>query len=308
MKPYPGDLLLHLESYVALLAHVSDGGRGTFESTARALGVDRSVLRRRLQTLGAWLGTPLLSGRGSGLTPTAAGKRLAERAASMIALARSLPADLAEARPKITVACTGTITTELLPRVLVDLERAARPVLLAVRRAGGSACERLVLEGDVDLGVVRDDAPPQGLASRHLADDRLWLVLPASHALAKADKRPSLAEMATLPLVLFGESSRTRLRVMDRLGPRGATIRVEIDGKAAALEYVRAGLGATFLSLLPGHTLRASGVWACDVTALFGASRFYVIGRRDRWHDPVLSDVVRRLVQHAKPRRPTTRS
>ena len=158
------------------------------------------------------------------------------------------------------------------------------------------------MERNVDLGVVRDDAPPKGLASRHLADDRLWLVLPVSHALAKADKRPSLTAMAALPLVLFGESSRTRQRVMDRLGPRGAAIRVEIDGKAAALTYVRAGLGATFLSLLPGHAVGGPGVWACDVTPLFGASRFYVIGRRERWNDPVLSEVVRRLVQHAKPR------
>lgn len=293
---------MHLESYVALLGHVGKGGRGAFESTARALAVDRSVLRRRLQTLGSWLGTPLLSGRGSTLAPTAAGTRLAERAASMIALARDLPADLAEVRPKLSIACTGTITTELLPRVLLDLERAARPVLLVVRRAGGSACERLVVERNVDLGVVRNDAPPQGFASRHLADDRLWLVLPASHVLTRSDKVPSLAQMAALPLVLFGESSRTRQRVMDRLGPRGATIRVEIDGKSAALEYVRAGLGATFLSLLPGHALKAPGVWACDVSALFGASRFYVIGRRDRWHDPVVSAVVSRLVQQAKPR------
>jgi DNA-binding transcriptional LysR family regulator len=302
---YPGDLLLHLESFLVLARHVDGGGRGAYEQSARQLGVDRSVLRRRMQTLGAWLDVPLFQGRGAMLRPTAAGLRLGERAAALLAAAKQLPGDVTLARPRVTIACTGTITTELLPRVLVDLERAPRPAQLAVRRAGGSACERLVLRRDADLGIVRRDAPPTAFASQHLADDRLWLVLPASHPMAKASARVSLAAVARIPLVLYGESSRTRARVMDRLGPHGAVIRVEVDGRSSALEYVRAGLGASFLSLLPGHSVDAPGVWAQDVTSLFAPSRFYVIGLRERWEEPTLRTIVERLLHHARRARRT---
>ncbi|MBX3230265.1 MAG: hypothetical protein KIT84_03975 [Labilithrix sp.] len=291
---YPGDLLLHLESFTTLLVEVRRGRPGAFEASARVLGVDRSVLRRRIRTLDDWIGAPLLEGRGAALRPSAAGQRLAERAERLVAGAKELRADVVAARERVVVGCTGTITTELLPRVLVDLERRTRPVQLVVRRAGGALCESLVRGREVDLGVVRADEPPQGLAHRHVADDRLWFVVPKTHALAKAS-RVTLAQMASTPLVLYGESSRTRRRVMDRLAPHDAAIRVEVEGRAAALEYVRAGIGATFLSLLPGHRVDARGVRAFDVTSHFGRSRFWVIGRKERWSEPTLRAVVERL-------------
>jgi DNA-binding transcriptional LysR family regulator len=298
------DLLLHLESFVALLGHVRRGRKGAFEHAARELGVDRSVLRRRIRTLDEWLGVSVLHGRGAEKRPTAAGLRLAEGAARVLEAAERLRAEATAAREKIVIACTGTTTTELLPRVLVALEQRPRPVQLVVRRAGGAQCEALVREGTVDLGVVRSEAPPSGFAHQHLTNDRLWFVLPAGHPLASTPKL-SLRQMATVPLILYGESSRTRHRVMDRLAPLGGTIRVEVDGRSAALAYVRAGVGATFLSLLPHHAidapLRAS---ARDVTGLFGRSRFWVIGRSEAWSDPVVAETVNHLVREAGRRGP----
>lgn len=291
---YPGDLLLHLESFATLLAEVRRGRPGAFEASARILGVDRSVLRRRMRTLDEWIGGPLLLGRGSGLRPSAVGVRLAERSDRLVSGAKQLHAEVVAVRERIVIGCTGTITTELLPRVLVELERRPRPVQLVIRRAGGALCESLVRGRDVDLGVVRANEPPASLAHTHLTDDRLWFVVPKAHALAKAP-RLTLAQTASIPLVLYGEGSRTRARVMDRLAPHGASIRVEVEGRAAALEYVRAGIGATFLSLLPGHKPDARGVHATDVTSLFGRSRFWIIGRKDRWTDPTVRAVVAQL-------------
>jgi DNA-binding transcriptional LysR family regulator len=186
---------------------------------------------------------------------------------------------------------------------LVELERRPRPVQLVVRRAGGALCERLVRDAEVDLGVVRADVAPRALASRHLADDRLWFVVPAGHPLATAS-RPGLAEMARVPLVMFGEASRTRARVMERLAPFGASIRVEVEGRSAALAYVEAGVGATFVSLLPGHRPAArddgrAGIRCHDVTALFGRARFFVVGRPDRFQDPLVASVVQLIRREA---------
>lgn len=299
MDAYPGDLILHLRSFLALLTHVRHGRRGAFEHAARDLGVDRSVLRRRLQTLGTWLGREVLEGRGVDLRPTATGERLAERAARIVADAAQLREDVANARERLVVGCTGTITTELLPSVIVALEKRSPPVQVLVRRASGANCERLVRRGDLDIGVVRADDAPRGLASEWLADDRLWFVLPREHPLASRPKL-TLRQMASVPLVLFGESSRTRARVMEPLGRLGGAIRVEVDGRAAALAYVRAGIGATCLSLLPGHAVDVRGVRAYDVTALFAPSRFFVIGRRERWSSGSVVDAVRLLGRAAR--------
>jgi DNA-binding transcriptional LysR family regulator len=97
---------------------------------------------------------------------------------------------------------------------------------------------------------------------------------------------------------LYGETSRTRARVMDRLSPHGATIRVEVESRSSALAYVRAGVGATFVSLLPGHAVDRSGTVWRDVTALFDRSAFYVIGTKQRWASPTVTDVVAELSKH----------
>jgi DNA-binding transcriptional LysR family regulator len=299
---YPGDILEHLRSLLVLLRQVAGGGRGAFEQAARELAVDRSVLRRRMQTLAAWVGAPLLVGRGANLRPTAAGARLVDRAAVLVAAVNRLPAEVAGARERLVVACTGTITTEVLPSVLLDLERSRRAPQLAVRRAGGAAGERLLRGRDVDLAVVRGEAPPSGFASVRLADDRVWVLLPRAHPLAKERARITLERLAATPLVLYGPTSRTRARIMDRLGPLGASVRVEVDGKASALAYVRAGLGASFASLLPGHTVVHPGVVARDVTSLFALSGFYLAGLRERWTDPAVQRVVQSIVHHARSR------
>ena len=92
-EAYPGDLLLHLESFRSLLAEIRSGRDAAFERTARRLGVDRSVLRRRIRTLDAWIGTSLLAGRGASLVASPAGVRLAERAERLLAGVRELRAD-----------------------------------------------------------------------------------------------------------------------------------------------------------------------------------------------------------------------
>lgn len=294
MQGYPGDLLVHLGSFAALLTHAKRRQQGAFERTAEDLGIDRSVLRRRIQALADWLGAPILEGRGVELQPSALGERLAEQATRLLTSANQLRDSVLNAQDRLVIACTGTITTELLPRVLLELEKRPRPISLVVKRAGGQACEALVRNGEVDLGVVRADEPPQGFATQHLSDDKLWFVLPATHSLAKRPK-PTLAQMASLPLVLYGETSRTRARVMERLRSHGATIRIEVESRSAALAYVRAGIGATFISLLPGHAIDRSGLCLRDVTPLFERSAFYAIATKQRWASPGVTDVVAEL-------------
>ena len=294
IRSYPGDLLLHVESFAALVAHLRRGRQGAFERTADELGVDRSVLRRRIQTLGEWVGAPILEGRGTEARPTPQGARLAEHATRLVEAAGRLRVEVTQANDRVVIACTGTITSELLPRIVLDLEKRPSPIQLVVRRAGGAACETLVRSGEADLGVVRADEPPRGLVTRTLSSDRLWFVMPAHHP-RPSNKRPTLAEMARVPLVLYGESSRTRARVMDRLRPHGASIRIEVEGRSAALAYVRAGVGATFLSLLPGHAIDRKRVRAYDVTALFDRSAFYVIATKQRWSSASIAAVVTEL-------------
>lgn len=292
---YPGDLLLHLRSFIALLGRVEARPSGAFDATATTLGVDRTVLRRRVQALQAWAGAPLFSGRGSGLQPTAAGKRLAEHAAPLIEGLLSLRQPENRPPPLLRIACTGTITTALLPDVLVALRRVPDPPRVVMRRAGGEDCARLVEDGEVDVAIRRTTRPTPG--ALQLCSDRLWLIVPRGHPIARK-KKLDASELAALPLVLYDQGSRTRARVLERLP--GARIAIEVDGKSAAIEYVRRGFGVGFLSAVPWQILRFAGVELRDVTSIFGRTHFELLVAPSRAQDPEIrafSEVLRAHIQ-----------
>ncbi len=273
---YPGDLLVHLASFTAVLDH--SARPGAFDAAARELAVDRSVLRRRLQTLAEWVGDPLLEGRGTRMAPTRVGRALAERAAALLRLAGTLRDDTAAQSPELVVGCTGTIATELLPDVLVRAARDRRGPRVIVRRLGGGACVRMALSGEIDVGIARAEDAPH---ATRLCADKLWLLVPARHPLARR-RKVSLAALEGSALVLYAAGSRTRARVMERLAERGCTIAVEVEGKAAAIEYVRRGIGLGFVSAVPWHTPRARGLRAIDVTAHFPRTAFHLVVAESR--------------------------
>jgi LysR family nitrogen assimilation transcriptional regulator len=298
---YPGDLLVHLASFLTLVRRVETRPDAAFESAARTLGVDRTVLRRRLHALSRWCGGALLIGRGAGLMPTERGRRVAEQAAALLGRVATLrdPVDAPDA--ELRVACTGTITTGLLPDVLVALRRGHRRTRVRVRRAGGAACVRMVESGEIDVGIVRGTRVAGAIP---LCADRLWLVTPRGHPLARK-RGLDRAALMDAPLVLYDASSRTRARVLERLPD--AFIPIEVDGKASAVEYVRRGFGISFLSMVPWQRPRFPGVEARDVTSLFRPTTFEVLcapGRRD---DPGVVAFVEALRSHVERRMATAR-
>lgn len=65
---YPGELLDHLCAFAQLCESVERAERAAFARTAKALALDVSVLRRRMQTLATFIGASLVGGRGNAAT------------------------------------------------------------------------------------------------------------------------------------------------------------------------------------------------------------------------------------------------
>lgn len=275
---FPGDLLAHLRGFDAVARAARAGRPHTFERAARELRVDPSVLRRRVRALVEHLGAPLLEGRGTRMALTEEGTRLEAAGRRILGAVDALPGDVSEVTVRVTVGCTGTVATELVPVLVAELERPPHRLDVRARRLGSAACLRALEEGDIGVGVVRASAPPPGFSATRLCDDRLWLAVPARHPLAKR-RTQSLDDIARAPLVTYSETSQTRARTMAALGPRGVRIRVEVEDGRTALAYVRLGLGVALLSRLPGHPPEGRGVVVRDVTPLFPRLSFYVVTR-----------------------------
>jgi len=277
-RAYPGDLLAHLRAFVQLCGSVERGERGAFARTASELAVDVSVLRRRMQTLATFIGAPLVQGRGNRLQLTPAGSRARAHALRALTATAELTVVGDDDAGPLRVACTGTILAEVLPPALRALRDAYPRLLFRVRRAGAEASRALVGRSEIDFAVIRAAERPAGVASVRLAADRLWLAVPTKSPLARAG-RLAVASLAHEPLIGYSAESATMKRLMAVLGPHGGAPWIEVDGKAAALAYVAAGLGVAFVSAVASQKPMRTGVALRDVTASFGAVSFWLIWR-----------------------------
>jgi DNA-binding transcriptional LysR family regulator len=294
-RAYPGDLLDHLRAFVALCATLERAERGAFAQTASALALDVSVLRRRMQTLATFVGARLLQGRGSRTQLTAAGARVRTHALRTLEAAAELVGAADADRGPLRVACTGTVLAELLPPAFRALQRAHGALTFRVRRAGAVAARELLERGEVDFAVLRDAARPAGVSAVRLAADRLWLASPRRSKTATA-RRLSFAALAREPLIGYAPGSSTMKRVMAVLGPHGAAPWIEVDGKAAALAYVAAGLGVAFVSAIASQRPERAGVTLRDVTGAFGPVSFWLVWRSEEQ----LSALHRRFVEELR--------
>jgi DNA-binding transcriptional LysR family regulator len=278
LASYPGDLLDHLKAFSTLCRWVERGERGAFSRAAGELALDVSVLRRRMQTLATFVGAGLLEGRGNGLRLTAAGTRARVQAVRALEAAAELALVAVDDVGPLRIACTGTIFAEVLPPALRALRTAYPRLLFRVKRAGATASRELIATGEVDFAIVRAADRPVGVSSLRLAADRLWLATPEGSALSTA-RRVSMAAVAREPLVGYSAESSTMRRVMAVLAPHGAAPWLEVDGKAAALAYVSAGLGNAFVSAVATQRPQRAGVALRDVTTSFGAVSFWLVWR-----------------------------
>lgn len=279
---YAGDLLEHLRSFAVLAAHVERRTTGAFARAASELAVDTSVLRRRMQALTEHVGAPLVDGRGPAMRITKAGERTRELAGRAIEAVDLLASGSAQRDVgPLRIACTGTFLAEVLPPVLATVRDRHAGLRFRVRREGATASRDLLARGDLDFAIIRSSSTPEGLSSKRLGRDRLWLAMRKDSTLAGVNRLTAEA-MARAPLIGYSSTSSTMRRVMEVLRPHGGSPWVEVDGKTAALRYVAAGLGIAFVSLLEGQEPSHPRVIVRDVTSHFPPISFHLVWPRAR--------------------------
>jgi DNA-binding transcriptional LysR family regulator len=130
------------------------------------------------------------------------------------------------------------------------------------------------------------------LEERKIGEDRLVLVAPPAHALARA-KGLSLADVALHPLVLREEGSGTRAAVEKALReaakgkPPELQAACEVGSTEAIKAAVRAGLGAAFVSSLAiEDEVRAGTLVQVPLKGFDVRRAFYLVSRPEALLSP----------------------
>jgi len=221
-----------------------------------ALQVHRSqpAVSQQLKALEREFGAPLIA-RGSG-APTPLGQLVYERARRLLLDARSLQREVEdfdeETGGELRVGTSDTVALYMLPpHVRRFAERMPGTRLVIVNRSS-DAIAAMVVRGELDLGIVTLPMHREELDAQALFQQQLVLVLPRTHALAKAAVQ--LQDLREEPMLLLDSATRTGLLLQEHFQSVQFTPRVVLDSGSFEVikRYVGEGVG---LAILPDTVL-----------------------------------------------------
>jgi DNA-binding transcriptional LysR family regulator len=242
--------LRHLRYFVAV-AEERHFGRA-----AERLHIAQPPLSQQIRRLETELGVTLLHRTTRSVDVAPAGEVLLARAKEVLAAVDDAVEDTRRAARgefgRLAIGFTGSATYALLPRLAAALRSALPGVVLDLQGELLTPAQvARLLDGSLDLGVLRPPVRERALSVEVVRSDPLIAVLARTHRLAAVDAVP-LEELADEPFVVYPSHFRsvTHDAVEETCAAHGFLPRValEVSETATLVSFVAAGVG---VSLVP---------------------------------------------------------
>jgi LysR family transcriptional regulator, low CO2-responsive transcriptional regulator len=237
--------ILQLETFLAVATY------GGFHRAAEALRISQPAVSARISTLEEALGTRLFEREHGKFSLSLAGKALrphAEQVLRQVAIARQAVHEMHPiAGGALPIAASLSICTYLLPEVLKKYQESHPNVVVSVRSGNSAQVLKMVLDGEVDLGLARSLNHPE-VETIQLRDDPLILVGHPGHP-ALARRKLRLEELESVPLISYdrGSSDWTLMNGLFRRDGLLPNIVLEVETIEACKRMVLRKLGLAFL-------------------------------------------------------------
>lgn len=221
---------------------------------AERMAVSQPAVSRAVAELEASLGTRLLDRGPKGVTPTEAGRVLAEYAERIFTLEREAAEALSDLRGlrtgKLSIGASTTVGDHLLPGAIAAFLREHPEIAVSMEVANTEAVQAGVEAGRYDVGFTEGEADPARFDVRVFHEDELVAVCAPRHAAAQAPI--SISELGRHGFVMREAGSGTRRVVERALADVGIepAVAASLGSSAAIQGAVAAGLGIGVISLL----------------------------------------------------------
>ena len=207
---------------------------------------------KRITDLETAFGVPLLERHSRGVKLTPAGQALHTHVQRLLGDVDQMSADLSDhARGLLGVvrlwANTSAIT-QFLPADLASFAQLQPGIRIELHEADSHEVVMAVLDGRADLGLFADRTPALGLQTQTYRRDRLVLVVPQAHPLAKR-KKLAFAEAVDYDFVSLTQATSLAQRLALESSQLGKPLRIRIHVRSfdAMCQMVAAGLGIAVL-------------------------------------------------------------
>lgn len=222
--------------------------QGAITRAAASQHLSLAAASARIKTLEERLGLPLLFREARGVRLTPAGETFARHARAMLRQSEQLRAELLEfasgLRGRLRVFANTTAVMDFLPELLPAFLAEHPRVDIDLQERPNADIARAVRAGAADLGIVAGEVDTLDLRALHFSTDRLVLVVPRGHPLAR---RGPVAFAQTLDEDHIGMHAGSTLQaylsqVAEQLG-RSLRHRIQLASFDAVCRMVGAGVG-----------------------------------------------------------------
>ena len=227
---------------------------GSIGRAAEREFIAASAISKRLSDLEAALHTPLLYRHTRGVDLTPAGESLLHHARSVLYSLEKMQGELSEyadgVRGHVRVHANISAIVQYLPEDLGVFAREHEAIKIDLEEHLSSEVLRAVQEGAADLGICHANPGTHELQSLPYKQDRLALVLPASHPLAKTR---AIDFVATLDFDHVGLHTNSSIYVAMHQAAldagRSIKLRIHVTGLDAMCRMIENGLGIGVMPL-----------------------------------------------------------
>jgi DNA-binding transcriptional LysR family regulator len=252
-----------------LAALVAVVDRASFSQAAEQLGVTQPAVSLAIRALEKRLGATLLDRSGRTVQPTEVGRAAYRHAQRILGaeddLFRALDEGSTDVAGQLSLGSSAGPAERILPAILGRFRERHPEVHVALRVDDTDSVIALVVDRQIELGVVGAERPHRSLLFEPFLRDELVLCVPAGHPFA--DRVVTLDELRAVPLVVQQEGSGVRAvieRELRRAGarPRDLNVVAELGLTESTKAAVEAGIGVCFMSRLSIEREIADGVLA----------------------------------------------
>lgn len=234
----------------ALRYFVAVADHGGFTRAARELHVAQSAVSQTVAGLEARLELTLFHRHERRISLTPEGELLRSQARDLLERADAVHLAMREvhdlAKGEVRIGIPSMLGSYYFPPLLMGFKSRHPGIRLTVVEAGTRRLQRMIVDGELDLGVVTDDAATEGLERRHFLREEMVVCVPRDHPFAGRSE-VTAEEVLDEPLVLFQDGYFHR-EFVDRLAAEtGRQPQIAFQSNLIPLTkaIVRQGFGIT---------------------------------------------------------------
>ena len=181
---------------------------GNFTRAAQAVGIAQPALTVAIQKLEQEVGLKLINRADKNSLLTAEGGVLYKLATQLLSQAKQVELELEELkeleRGTIRFGVSAMMGSYYFPKILTKFQQKYPKIKIHLVDQGTAALEKMLLNSELDLALVRGDLENLQLRYTELINEEVVAGMVSSHPLA-TEQTISLAQFCQQPLVLFHE-------------------------------------------------------------------------------------------------------